>query len=197
MRLDVRRAERALLGRFQTDRVRHLRAFQRRWRDADPAAVNRLAADESAAARNRDGVRVVRVHEIHIVNVGVKNVRVADERVVYVDDGDEIVAATKPRKERFAEAKREPSASETDPAAEAKASTQEAYESRPIDRRTKERARAPAPPAREIVPATIMVRSKAPRPIGNPSPAPPPDPGLAAGPVTPQTGRTLRLIPNL
>src|SRR5260370_42384871 len=114
-----------------------------------------------------------------------------------MEAGDEVAGGTKGGKAGFGQAKGEQSASETEPAAEAKASTQEAYESRPIDRRTKERARAPAPPAREIVPATIMVRSKAPRPIGNPSPAPPPDPGLAAGPVTPQTGRTLRLIPNL
>src|SRR5258708_33957182 len=48
MRLDVCRAERAVLSRLQTNRVRHLRAFQRRWRDADPATVDGLTTDEGA-----------------------------------------------------------------------------------------------------------------------------------------------------
>src|SRR5260370_42604249 len=114
-----------------------------------------------------------------------------------MEAGDEVAGGTKGGKAGFGQAKGEQSASETEPAAEAKASTQEAYESRPIDRRTKERARAPAPPAREIVPAAIMVRSKAPRRIVNPSPAPRADPVPVAVTVRSPAGRNLGRIPNV
>src|SRR5260370_35865101 len=87
-----------------------------------------------------------------------------------------------PREERFPKAERKPADAKT------KASAEEAYESRPIDRRTKERARAPAPPAPEIVPAAIMVRTKAPRRIVNPIPAQRPTPVQEAVPERTQPG---------
>src|SRR5712692_9403336 len=191
MRSGVVRAERAVLSRPDSHRVRYLRALQRRWRDAHPAAVNGLTTDEGVAARNGDGIRVARVYEVDVTNVGVENIRVTDERVVYVDDGDEIPAATEPGEERFAKAQREPAN------AEAKASTEEPDESRPIDRRTKKRARAPAPATREIIPTAVMIRRKTPWRIVNPSPAPRADPvpiAIAIGsPVRPNFAR----IPNV
>src|SRR5260370_10289584 len=89
MRSDVCRAERAVLARLETDRVRYLRAFQRRWRDADPAAVNGLTVDEGVAIRHGYGIHVVGVHEIDIVNVRAEDVGVADKGVVNIDDRDE------------------------------------------------------------------------------------------------------------
>src|SRR5712692_5908198 len=191
MRSGVVRAERAVLSRPDSHRVRYLRALQRRWRDAHPAAVNGLTIDEGVAARNGDGIRVARVYEVDVTNVGVENIRVADERVVYVDDGYEIPAATEPGEEWFTESQREPADSE------AKAATEETNKSGAIDWRAKDRARAPAPATREIVPTAVMVRRKTPWRIVNPGPAPRADPvpiAIAIGsPVRPNFAR----IPNV
>src|SRR5713226_6540050 len=191
MRSGVVRAERAVLSRPDSHRIRHLRALQRRWRDAHPAAVNGLTTDEGVAARNGDGIRVVCVYEVDVTNVGVENIRVADERVVYVDDGYEIPAATEPGKEWFTESQREPADSE------AKAATEETNKSGAIDWRAKDRARAPAPPAAAVIPAAVMVRRETPWRIVNPGPTPGPDPvpiAIAVGsPVRPDFAR----IPNV
>src|SRR5712692_8420648 len=191
MRSDVCRAERAVLRGLEAGRVRYLRAFQRRWRDADPAAVNGLTPDEGVAIGHGHGIHVVRVHKVDVSNVGVEDIHVADERVVYVDDGDEIPAATKPREKRFAEAQREPADTESKSAAE------EANKSGAIDRRPKKRAGAPAPPAREIVPAAVVIRSKAPGRIVNPSPAPGANPVPIAIAVGSPVGCNFARIPDV
>src|SRR5258708_38560795 len=103
----------------------------------------------------------MRIHEIDIANVCVEDIRVANKRVVNVDDGDEIPAATEPRKERFTKTQREPADAESETA------TEEAHESGSVNRGAIERARAPAPPAAKIIPSAILVRSKAPPRVVN------------------------------
>src|SRR6266852_863938 len=186
VRSDVCRAERAVRHRLDADRVGHLRALESGRSEMDPATVDGLAVRENLAVNCSHGADVMRVHEIDVANV-----RVANERVVYVDDGDEIMAATEPGKERFAEAQREPADSETKPAAE------EANKSGAIDWRPKERARAPSPSAREIVPAAIVEGSEAPRRIINPSPAPGVDPVPIAIAVRSPVRRNITRIPNV
>src|SRR6266481_5784430 len=166
MRSGVYRAERAVLRRLDSDGVGHLRGSQGSCRQVRGSAVDGLAACKSIATRRGHGIHVVRVHEINVANVRVEDISVADKSIAFVDPLKELVAAVEPRKERFAEAKREPAD------AEAKASAKETDKGRPIDRRAKNRARAPAPPSAKIVPSAIVVRSKSPRCIINPSPAP-------------------------
>src|SRR2546425_6247338 len=191
MRSDIYRAERAVLRRLDPDRVGHLRASQRSCREARGSAVDGLAVHERIAICHGYGIHVVSVHKIDVANVGVENIRVADECVVHVDDGDEIPAATEPREERLAKSQREPS----DP--EAKAATEETDESRAVDRRPKKRARAPAPPAGEIVPTAVMVRRKAPRGIVNPGPSPRSNPVPIAIAVRSPAGRYFAGIPDV
>src|SRR6266478_597645 len=166
MRSGVYRAERAVLRRLDSDGVGHLRGSQGSRRQVRGSAVDGLAACKSIATRRGHGIHVVRVHEINVANVRVEDISVADKSIAFVDPLKELVAAVEPRKERFAEAKREPAD------AEAKASAKETDKGRPIDRRAKNRARAPAPPSAKIVPSAIVVRSKSPRCIINPGPAP-------------------------
>src|SRR6266852_3265353 len=191
MRSDVCRAERAVLRGLEADRVRYLRSLQRSCRERHLAAMDGLTVDECIAIRDGYGIHVVRVHKIDIVYVRVEDIHVANEGVVHVDDGDEIMAATEPREERFAEAQREPANSKTKSAAE------EANKSGAIDRRPIKRAGAPAPPAREIVPAAIVIRSKAPRRIVDPSPAPGVDPVPVAIAVRSPVGCNFARIPDV
>ncbi len=191
MRSDVCRAERAVRHRLDADRVGHLRALESGRSEMDPATVDGLAVRENLAVNCSHGADVMRVHEIDVANVRVEDIRVANERVVYVDDGNEIMAATEPGKERFAEAQREPADSETKPAAE------EANKSGAIDWRPKERARAPSPSAREIVPAAVVEGSEAPRRIINPSPAPGVDPVPIAIAVRSPVRCNITRIPNV
>src|SRR5467141_1859391 len=178
--------------RLKSNLVRHLRALQGSRSKVDRATVDGLTLNESLSANCRHSVDVVRVHVVVVVNVGViEDVRIIDDRVVHVDDGDEIMAATEPRKEWFAEAERDPA--DTEP----NAATQESHKSRSIARRSIIRARAPAPAAREIVPAAIVVRSKAPRRVINPGPAPGADPISIAITVGSPTGRDFGGIPDM
>src|SRR5260370_33146743 len=101
------------------------------------------------------------------------------------------MAQTEPGKERFAEAQGEPADSETKPAAE------EANKSGAVDWRPKERARAPSPSAREIVPAAIVEGSEAPRRIIKPSPAPGVDPVPIAIAVRSPVRCNITRIPNV
>ena len=87
-----------------------------------------------------------------------------------VDDRNEVVAAAKPWEERLAPAQREPAHAETE------APTKPADKSRAINRRTKERSRAPAPTAADKCPAAVVVRRKTPRLIAHPGPSPRSDP---------------------
>src|SRR5260370_1871188 len=101
------------------------------------------------------------------------------------------MAATEPGEKRFAEAQRKPA----DPPAETKtsfkteteAATKEAHERWTINGIANVRAWAPAPPAPEIVPAPIVVWSKAPGPIVNPSPPPSAHPPPLPLPLTTPT----------
>ena len=137
--------------------VGHLRTSQHSGRQVSGATVDGLAVHEGGAIRHGHGVHVVSVHKIDVMNVGVEDIHVANERVVHVDDGDEITAAAEPREERFAPAEGEPADSET------KSTAEEADKRGAIDRIPKSRARAPAPSTTEIVPAAIVVRREAPR----------------------------------
>src|SRR5260370_29885852 len=111
------------------------------------------------------------------------------------------MAATEPGEKRFAEAQRKPA----DPPAETKtsfkteteAATKEAHERWTINGIANVRAWAPAPPAPEIVPAAIVVWSKAPGRIVNPSPAPRADPVPIAVAIRSPSGRNLGRIPNV
>src|SRR5712691_5602354 len=99
----------------------------------------------------------MRVDEVDVADIRVENVHIADKRVVHVDHGDETLPAREPGEERITKSKREPAHAPT-PAktgVEAPAAAADTPKARPIDRRTKERARAPAPAACEIVPAAI------------------------------------------
>src|SRR4029077_12249544 len=174
MRPDVCRAERTMLRRLDPDRVGHSRALESGRREMDAATVDSLAVHENLAVNGSHGADIMRVHEIDVANVRVEDVSVADKRIALVDSLEEFVAAVEPREEWLAETQREPANAET------KASAEETDKGRPIDRRTKDGARAPAPPAREIVPAAIVIGSKTPRRIVNPSPTP----GADVVPVT-------------
>src|SRR5260370_421006 len=199
MRSDVYRAERALLRGPDPDRAGHLRAPEVGRREVDGAAVDGLAVHEGIAIRHRYSIYIVRVHEIHIANVRVEDIGVADERIADVDPFNEIVTAAEPGEERFAKAQREPAypSAEAKTGTKTKAAPEEGDESRPIERRTKDRARAPAPAAREIVPTAIVEGSIAPRRIVNPSPAPRADPVPIARAVGSPSGINLSGIPNV
>src|SRR5713101_4761680 len=141
----------------------------------------------------------MRVDEVNVADIRVENVHIADKRVVHVDHGDETLPAREPGEERFAKSEWEPADAAT-PAktgVEAPAAAKEAHKGRPVDRRTKERARAPAPAAREIVPAAVVVRGKAPRRIVNPGPTPRADPVPIAVAVRSPARGDLGRIPNM
>src|SRR5438552_17096880 len=115
------------------------------------STVDGLAVHEGVAIRDGHGIHVAGVHKIDVTNVGVEHVRIADERVAHVDSFNEVMTATEPREERFAEAEREPAESETKPAAE------KADKRRAIDRLPKNRASASSQTASVLVPhATVL-----------------------------------------
>src|SRR5690242_5623297 len=141
-----------------------------------PAAVDAASVHKVIARSRRHRAQIVRVHEIKVSVV--QHVHVADKRVVDVDHRDEAAAAAKPGEERLAPAQWEPAHAETDTKAEA--SAKPADKSGPVNRRTKERPGAPAPPATDKCPAAVVVRRKTPRLIAYPSPSPRSDPVPAA-----------------
>ena len=177
--------------RLDPNRIGHSRASQRSCCEVRGSAVDGLAVHEGIAIRHGHCIHVARMDVIDVASAGVENATVADERVVDVDPLDELVAAAKPRKERFAKAQREPANSKPETAAK------EAHKSWPIDRGVKNRSRAPAPPAAKIVPAAVVERSKAPRRIVNPGPAPRADPVPVAIAVRSPSGLNRCGIPNV
>lgn len=84
VRSGIHRAERTVLCRLQADGVRDLGTPEHRGGGVDRAAVNGLTVDEGIAIRHGNRVYVMGIHEIDVANVGVENVRVANERVVDV-----------------------------------------------------------------------------------------------------------------
>jgi hypothetical protein len=169
-----------------------LRALEGGRSEMHTATVNRLSVYEGIAANCSHRVDVMRIHVIDVVNVRVvEDIRVANVCVPDIDAFNELVTAVEPRVKRFAIAQREPTH------AEAEASTEETDESGPVDRRTKNRAWAPAPPAREIVPAAIVVRRETPRRIVDPGPAPRADPVPIARAVGSPAGRNFARVPNV
>ncbi len=132
--------------------------------------IDRLSVHEGIARGNRNGIHVMSIDKINVANVRVEDVHVVDECVVNIDDGDKAGAGKEPREERLPKAQREPAHAKASP--KTPASAKEAHKRRPVNRRPIERARAPAPAAREIVPAAIMEGSKAPGVVVNPSPTP-------------------------
>ncbi len=130
------------------------------------ATPNHLAARESAPRGSRHCASVVSVRVVEIVKVAIEDPAIADESVVNVNPFDEAAAATEPWIEWFTKAQREPSDTESE------ASAEKADESGAVNRRAKDRARAPTPPAAYVRPAAIVVRCEAPRLIAHPSPAP-------------------------
>src|SRR6266568_5335082 len=191
IRSHIHRAKRAVLRRLDPDRVGHLCASQKSCCDVRSSAVDGLAIHEGIAIRHSHSIQVTRMDVIEVANVGVENIRVADERVVHVDDRNEIPAATEPREERFTEAQREPADSETKPAAE------ETDKSGTIDGIAAVRTRAPAPPAAKIIPTAVMVRRETPGRIVNPGPAPRADPVPIAVAVGSPVRRNFARIPNM
>lgn len=104
-----------------------------------------LAAGEGAARSGSYSARVVSIPEIVILNIArVENRRIADKRVANVDAFCEPWTTMEPRIERLAKPKREPPYTEAEPTAE------KAHERGAVDRRAKDRTRAPAPPAAKI-----------------------------------------------
>src|SRR5258708_36502207 len=98
-----------MLCRLKSNLVRHLRALQGSRSKVDRATVDGLTLNESLSANCRHSVDIVRVHVVVVVNVGViEDVRIVDDRVVYGDDGDEIMAASERRDDRVAGAPRGP-----------------------------------------------------------------------------------------
>jgi len=156
VRPDIRFTERAVLRRPQTDGVRHARASQRGLCHAEFAAIDPLATNKGIVVGNGHGIHVAGVHVIDVANVRVEDIPVANERVVNVDPLLETAAATEPWEVRFAVAEWEPADSSTESA------TEKAHESRPVDRSSVDRPRAPAPPAADVGPAAVVVGSKAP-----------------------------------
>jgi hypothetical protein len=122
----------------------------------DLAAIDHLTTNKSIVIGNSHGIHVARVHVIDVAYVRVEDIRVANVGVVDIDDRDEIPAATKPREKRFAVAERKPADSNI------KTAAKEPHKSRPVDRSTVDRPRAPAPPATDVRPAAIVVGGKAP-----------------------------------
>ena len=188
-----------MLRRLDPNRVGHLGAPESARREPRGSAVDGLAIHEGIAICHRYGIHVARVHEIDVANVRVEDVSVADKRIPVVDSFNELVTAAEPGEERFAKAQREPAypSAVAKTAAKTKAASEETDESRSVDRRTKDRARAPAPAARKMVPAAIVERSKAPGRIVNPGPAPRADPVPIAGAVGSPVGLDFTGIPNV
>ena len=168
-----------------------MRASQRSCREACGSAIDGLAVREGIAIRHGHCIHVTRMYVIEVASAGVENAPIADERIVDVDPLDELVAAMEPRKERFAKAQREPANSKS------KTATKEADKSRPIDRSSKNRARAPAPSATDKRPTAVVERGKAPRRIVNPGPAPRVDPVPIAVAVGSPSGFNRSGIPNV
>ncbi len=115
----------------------------------------------------------MRVSVVKAATAIVHKCRVAETRVIEVDVTEIYSAGVIPRTERFAEPQREP----TDSSAEAKSktATEKSHESRPVNRSSIIRTRAPAPTATDKSPAPVMKWRESPRFIANPSPAPRPD----------------------
>src|SRR5882762_571619 len=191
MRSDVYRAERAVLRRLDPDRVGHLRAPEGARREPRGSAVDGLAIHE--------GIAICHRYEIDVANVRVEDVSIADKRVPFIDSFNELVTAAEPGEKRFAKAQREPAypSAVAKTATKTKAASEETDESRSIDRRTIDWARAPAPATREMVPAAIVERSKAPGRIVNPGPAPRADPVPIARAVGSPVGFYFTGIPNV
>src|SRR5215467_1962116 len=192
MAAKVRGTERAVLRRADTDRIADARAIQAGLGEALPAAVDAAAVHKVVAVGGRHRAQIVGVDEIEIPVV--KHIHVADEGVVDIDDIDETVAATKPGEEWFAPAEREPAYAEAD--AKTEASAEPAYEGRTVNRVAK-RSGAPTPPATDERPAAVVVRSKAPRLVADPSPAPRSDPIPVAVAIGRPVGANIIGIPDM
>jgi hypothetical protein len=149
--------------------------------------VNGLTIHEGRAGSDGDGIDVVSVHEIEVVNVrGVHDVHVADEGVVHVNALCETTAAVEPREERLTKAEREPADASTEANAKPKVCAAiEAYERRTIDWSREDGSRAPAPSSADECPAAIVERRKAPRCVVDPGPTPRTD----IVPIAPTVGR--------
>lgn len=149
------------------DVVRYLCVAERRLCHVKLTTPDHLAAGERAARSGSYSASVVSIPEIVILNIArVENRRIADKRVANVDAFCEPWSTVEPRIERLAKPQREPPYTKTEPTAE------KTHECGAVDRRAKDRTRAPAPPAAKESPAAIVKRSKSPRLIAHPCPAP-------------------------
>lgn len=147
--------------------IRYLCVAERRLRNVKLATPDHLAAGEGATRSGSYSASVVSIPEVVIAEVAcVENRRIADERVANVDPFCEPWTATEPRIEWLTKPQREPANTEAEPTAE------KTHECGAVDRRAKDRARAPAPPAAKESPAAIVKRSESPRLVAYPRPAP-------------------------
>jgi hypothetical protein len=138
------------------------------------ATVDGLAVDKGVSRCSSHRVWIVRIHVINVVNIRcVEDIDVVDSGVPDIDVIDERPAATEPGIEWLPKSQWEPSDTPAKAEPESEAPTaKEADECWTVDGRSKDRSGAPAPPATEIIPAAVVEWSKAPRFIVNPAPAP-------------------------
>ena len=159
------------------------------------AAPNHLSTRESAARGGGDGARIVRISIVIIAEVAIpEDPAVTDERIVNIDALKIARSVMVPGVVWFSPSQREPA--HTDPAAEAEAAAEEAYEGGAIYCQSNSGTRAPAPPATIKVPTAIVKGSEAPRFVVNPGPAPRAD----VAPIADAVGSPIRLnivgVPN-
>src|SRR5208337_1835719 len=135
-------------------------------------AIDGLAIHEGIVGSGGYGALVVGILVIEIAHaVGIEIIEMVEVRVVDVYVMPVAAAAVIPRMERLTPAERKPTVAAAKAKTDSKAA-KKTNEGGTIVRPRIDRARAPAPVAAEIVPATIVVRRKTPRFIANPSPAP-------------------------
>src|SRR5215472_6777633 len=201
-RIEIRRTERAVLRGMDADGICCASAVQGSLRESLSGTIDAPTIHECAARGGGDRAEVVRVHEIHVTNIRVQNIDISNVRIVDVDDVNEPMAAVEPWVEWLTPAEREPAHAKAE--SKTPAATEETDERRSIDRGTKVRSRAPTPGPANERPASIVVGSKTPRRVIDPSPAPGSNPVPVAVAVGRPGGRhiggkphvpILRLVP--
>src|SRR5277367_3748582 len=151
-----------------------MRVAKRGCGDAIGAAVDAIAVYESVARSGGDGVFVVGVSVIKIVRVD--DVGVANDRIVHIDVMHVAESGVIPRVERLTPTEREPTnaaaETEAEPHADTKAAAEKADEGGTVIGRSPDWSGCPTPTTAPEAPATVVIRSKTPRFVADPTPAP-------------------------
>ena len=136
-------------------------------------AIDALTIHKRVMRSHRDGMRITRVAIIEIAVTVAATVEIVEIGVVDVDVVPVAPAAAIPRMVGFTPTEREPAIATAPTEADSKTkATQESDKGRAVVRIGVDRAGAPTPVGAKIVPAAVVVRSKTPRFIANPSPSP-------------------------